>query len=381
MAATPGWRYIAQRLTGKGPSEDIFIDGELPLESVQMTDVLSGPTQLSGKIDPEVRRLVGPDGLPLLLKGRTAIYAEHDGVIRAGAILGDPGYAGPEFGLRCSGFSGYPQGQPYTESWVGTRVDPTDVFREIWRHLQAQRNGNLGMVVDDTTTPVRVGRDLEVISFDPLDDPDKGPISFESGPARLSWYTTEDLGEAMDKLAAETPFDYHERHEWVGDEIHHFLDIGYPTLGRRRSDLRFVVGENISVIPRVTVGDYATEVLALGAGEWRTMRKGLVTRPAEGLRRAVVVTDKSRRTQRSIDRFARQELQWRTGQHSVADVVLTDHTHAPVGSLQVGDEILVQGPAGWVELEVWCRVISISIRPDDGDSQVLAIQRSDMMSA
>ncbi len=95
MAAVPqeqwsgesrGWRYLAQRLTRDGSSGP-WLDNELPLTDVSFTDVLSGPTQLTATITPELTRLVAADGKPLLDEWGTAIYAEADGEIRAAAIL------------------------------------------------------------------------------------------------------------------------------------------------------------------------------------------------------------------------------------------------------------------------------------------------------
>lgn len=373
------WRYLAQRLTGLGPSEDELIDVSLPLKNVTISDVLSGPGILQGTLEPETKRLVGSDGQPLLQRWNTAIYAESDGVIRAGAILTDPGWNGSVFSLGTLGFAGYPQGMPYTGSWKGTKVDPLDVVRRIWDHLQNQPYGNLGMKMGTLTTPIQIGTELKVATFDPFDDPDHGPTVFESGPAMLRWYETDDCGEAIDKLADETPFDYHERHEWFGDEIHHYLDFAYPGFGLRRDDLRFVIGENCAQIPEVKTAEYATEIMALGAGEGRTMLRAFANRPGAGLRRVVAVTDKSRKSQKGVERFAKAELAARTGVDTISELYVRDHPHARVGALNVGDEILVEGRTGWREVEMWCKVTAISIRPDDGDSQVLSVVRSDTL--
>lgn len=380
MAA--GWRFLAQRLDGNGTSSE-FLDTELPLQDVAITDTLSGPSHINAKIAPEVARLLGPDGRPILDKWGTAIYAEHEREIRGGAILTEMSRQGPTLSLDCDGFAAYPDGQPWTTDtgFMGIRVDPLDVVRVIWDHLQEQPGGNLGMTIDrSTSTPIRIGSEYRVATLDPQDDPNVGPSTFESGPVLLRWYETHDLGEEIVKLADETPFDYVERHQWVGDEVHHYLDFGYPRLGRKREDLRFVLGVNVGESPDVETDEYASEILALGHGEGRTMQHAVVSRPTGKLRRAMTVVDKSARSQRRVNALAKRELAWRSGLDDVTSFVAIDHPNAPIGSFSVGDEVLLEGRTGWGELEIWVRIISTTIRPAQGGAVEFSVIRSDKIS-
>lgn len=368
------WRYIAQRLTGDGAGE--FIDFDLPLRGVQITDQLSGPPRITGSLSPEVARLVDSRGKPLLEEWSTAIYAEADNQIRGGGILSVSGFDGSSWSLDCVGFCGYPQGMPYTDSWYGVEIDPLDVVRHIWEHLQSKPNGNIGMVLSDLKTGLKIGTELEQVEFDTQAGEH---VSFEAGPVKLNWYTTDDLGKEIDDLATETPFDYHERHYWSGDTIVHKLDFGYPRLGRRREDLRFVLGENIMLIPSVSIdGDeYANEVMALGAGEGRDMKRALVAKNDGRLRRVAVVDDKSLTTVDKATSLARKELNRRQGLADITEVTVRDHPHAEIGAWVVGDEIRVQGELGWQDIDVWCRVISSTISPEEGDAAQLTLLRSD----
>lgn len=377
-----GWRYLAQRLDGNGLSDE-FIDLDLPLQDVAITDTLTGAPAITAAITPEVARLQAPDGRPLFEKWGTAIYAENEGEIRGGAILTDLQREGSNLALTCTGFSSYPDGQPWTteEGYIGVEVDPLDVVRVIWDHLQSQPYGNLGVEIDRTTkTPFRIGTPYKVREFDPQDDPNVGPTIFESGPVLLRWYETQDLGEEIIRYAEDTPFDYRERHAWVGDRIHHYIDFGYPNLGSKRTDLRFVIGENIMPLPRVGADEYATEIMALGAGEGRGMKRAVASRPGK-LRRAALVIDKSARRQARVNNLAQRELNWRTGQDDITQVIVSDHAHAPLGSYSVGDEILVEGRTPWGDLDVWARVVSIGIRPAAGDVAELTLLRSDKIGA
>ena len=91
----------------------------------------------------------------------------------------------------------------------------------------------------------------------------------------------------------------------------------------------------------------------------------------------MVVSDPSYRREAGLARFAQRELAARSGEDLISEIVLQDHPHAPVGSVELGDEIRIQGDAGWREVDMWARVTAISIRPDAADTQVLSVQRSD----
>lgn len=375
-----GWRYIAQRLNGDGSGT--FLHHELPLSGVSIADVLSGPNQLTGSVPVEWKTLKDSTGRCILEPWSTAIFAEADGEIRGGGILADRQSKGPALELDCVGFAGYAKGQPYTDSKFWVEVDPMDMAREIWTHLQGQPFGNLGLVLDSTTSPVRIGTELQQVEF----DTQNGPVSFEAGPYKLNWYSTDDLGKAFDDLAEQTPFEYRETHEWNADRtaITHRLHMGYPTLGRRRTDLTFVYGENFTTTPTIDTNadQFANAVLALGAGEGRDMlRSEVITRPDGRLRRVAVVTDKSLRSKSGLVTLARRELAIRSIiDGDIEEISVRDHPHAPLGSWKVGDEIRVQADTGWDSVDLWCRILSSVTSPEAPDVAKLVIRRSDRLA-
>lgn len=355
-----GWRYLAQRL----PSGE-FIDYDIPLGDVAVTRTLSGPGRLTATVPVEVGHLVGADGRPVLTEWGTAIWAEADGVIRGGGILAEVDVDGPKLTVDCVGVSGYPQGMPWLgPDYAGVQVDPLDVVRMVWAHVQSYPDGNLGVVVDATRSPVRVGTEEEDVEFATGDGRD---VAFTAGPFTLNWWSTDDLGKVLDELARDTPFDYLEHTTWDGDALAHRLQLGYPRIGGRREDLRLVIGENVTVVPPVAWGEYASEVLVLGAGEGAGMvRAHLPGRPAGRLRRVARVADKAADTAAKATARARAELAARVGAEEVTDLVLADHPHAPLGSIQPGDVVLIEGDAGWVDLTTWGRVVQVVIRPAAG---------------
>lgn len=369
------WRYFATRLHGDGT--ETMIASELPLSGVSITKVLSGPDEISGTIPVELAHLKGEDGEPVLLPWATALYAEHEGVIRGGGIVTDVRMEDGRLALTASGFRTYIDGIPYVDDRQWIQEDPLNLARHIWDHAQAQEGGNLGVILDETTSPVRVGTETEDVEFETGQG---NQVSFEAGPYKLNFYSTHNLGQEFDNLAEATPFDYAEYHEWVGDVIRHRIRLGYPMLGRMRNDLRFAIGENVMNSPAVSLAgdEYASEVIVLGAGEGRKMVRGYAAiEPAPRLRRPVVITDKSARSVARANSIARSELRLREGSMDISTLLVRDHPHAPIGSWQEGDVIRVVGNSrGWGgDLYMLCRILDFTYQPGDTDLATLTVTR------
>src|SRR5690606_34960272 len=162
----------------------------------------------------------------LLEEWSTAVYAEADGEIRFGGILRHSSFGdGGEWSIECAGFVGYAKGIPYLETKSWDEVDPLDVVRELWRHVQEfDPKGDLNLGVDDTTSPVRIGK---VQKHVPVTAEDAGTGDSEPTPYALNAWEEKDCGDEMDALAKQTPFDYLEEHAWQGDTIVHRLRLFY----------------------------------------------------------------------------------------------------------------------------------------------------------
>lgn len=381
-----GWRYIASRLNGDGT--ETFLSWDVPLQDSKLHEDLSGPGGINGYLSPAVARLRGADGEPLFQTWSTALYAEKDGQIRAGAIIVDLDETGPRLDVECVGFSGYLQGQPYRDELSRVGLDPMDVARHLWDSKQTTPHGNLGLTIDPTSSPARIGLpEGPVTRGQPgIDDamwnylmsvgwvgnPADGveqlhpPEGAVLGAYTLGWWATHDMGQEFDKLAAETPFDYRVVHSWNGEAITHHLQLGYPTLGTRRPDLRFAVGENVSQVPRIehSGNEYASEVVVLGAGEGRKMIHHPASRDTGRLHRAAVVEDKQLTSSTSARMAAEAELKARLGDADINELVVREHPHAPLGSFGVGDEILVHTRPGWSGAgSMWVRILSVTTDP------------------
>ena len=365
-----GWRYLAQRIDGLGGT-GVFLDNEVPLQNVQISDVLSGPPQLKATIQPAYERLKGPDGNPILLPWKTMIHAECDGVIRGSWLLANSQEQGPAFSVDGTGFTSYLTGMGYPLDESFTYIEVLDVVRHIWLVIQAELGSNLSLLLDQSTkTGVTVGVPATASNS-----------ATSSGPYRLNWYSTHDLGGEIDKLATATPFEYHERHVWNADktDVLHYLDFGYPSLGRRRSELRFVLGENIQTVPDpVDNGtDYANHVVVLGAGTGSTTIRGEARVYDGGLRRMQTINDSSITDKVAADRAAQLELQRRLQLQQLSTIAIRNTNMARLGTFGVGDEIRPQAEVDWAVIDMWGRVTQLDIFPDKPDIMVAHLIRSD----
>lgn len=377
-----GWRYLAYTMDGTGGPQAV-LHNELPLLDVSFTDVLSGPPQLTATINPLFRQLLTADnGSPLLRPWQCQILAEQDGILRGNAILVASTYDGPEWGLDCSGFSGYPKGMPYEGEVEFIEADPIGVARHMWAHIQAGEESNLGLEVDeytDTGGAVKIGK-----AVTPNED---GTIptssSGDDGPYKLNWYSNDDLGGDLDDLAAQTPFDYHERHEWNADKtqpVHH-LDFGYPRLGGRQGDLRFILGENVQTLPTIEEDgeEYASHIRVLGAGEGSAMVMAEARTTTGGLRRCVTVDRKQETDRGRAMTMARTELHRRLLLTNTPEVVVRNTPSVPLGAWSVGDEIRLQAEEDWRTVDLWFRVLSMTVRPQDPELITMSLMRSDLV--
>jgi hypothetical protein len=349
------WRYVCFA----EPSGAYL--GEVELADVRISRVLSGPDRLTGAV-------VG-DSPEWLRAWEVSVYAENPaGQIAGGGLLTPAGgLTRQQTFVDAMGRAGYPGGMPWLgepQALIG--ADPLDIVRLIWAHLQAQPSGYIRVAVDATTSPVRVGTAEDTTA-----------PSGETGPFRLEWWSTTDLGSTIDKLALETPFDYLEATTWNADKtaLTHRLSLGYPALGSRRTDLRLVVGENIISIPDLSGTDdlYASEVLALGTGTGRTRVRAQLTRPgAVGVRRVLVYTDSSARTATQLTAAARTDLSWRDGEPQLDRITVVDHPNASLSALTPGDEVFVAGEVGQVKLDRWVRITEVETTPGT-DQAILSL--------
>lgn len=364
-------RYLARRTT-----TGEWIDRDLPLSNVERTRNLSGPGLITATIEPALRNAFHSDGLRVLEKWGTTIYACDEtatgriGQIRNVGIFVDATYEESGLTATCPGFATYPQGYIFDESrnWgpqksanLG-RPDPLQIVQDHWAWIQRQPKSDLGVrLVGDLSSTQRIGSYAE--------------------PYRLRWFEIPDLGREIDDLASSTPFDYVEEVGWANEartEDDLRIRLGWPRLGTRRNDLRFVIGENvIETVPAAeTGGGFANDVIGIGRGEGSKMIVSRATNDNDGrLRRTRVVTDKTA-TKRNLDRRTSMLLDRLDDTLDITSVSIVDHPNARIGAIEMGDEVLIQTYLdSYGEIEMWVRVLAVT-ESDDTGTAVLSTQRA-----
>ena len=388
------WRYMAYRPDGRG--HEVLLHPDLPITGQpKVQKVLSGVNSISLEINPKFESLMAEDGRPIFERWGTIIYAERDGDIQGGFILEDMDAEGPKLTLQGVGFLGYAQDIAYTGEFIAYEVDPMDMARFIWSHIQSGTMGNIGLVLDTKDTggkrtvgirPVPAFRGRPAITTLPGG---KGEVVLPAAPAtpaiedqpfRLAWYESHNLLDDFVKLAQESPFDFREKHWWEGGEVQHFVEMTYPRIGDRKPLLRFAVGENVFEAPKYVMdgSDYASDILLLGAGEGAKMVKGYATDHSQGLlRRTRVVKNGGVGRAATAQAQAQRQLALYQGDFKVTDLVVKNTPMTPYGSFDVGDEIrLVTSEDEWIESgEVWVRVMELEVSPADNDDMNITVER------
>lgn len=359
-------RLIAQDIFSKK-----FIHMDLPVDDLQIKKTISGPQVLSAKFSTELKSV--RDLSPALEPYRTRIHYEEDGQILASGLLmpfGDDN-EGKTRSIEAEGNSSYPHNRYYEgEQFQGVQVDPADMFRKLWDYVQSDAAGNISVNVSSTTTPVRIGTEPRNVEFETGEGEQ---VSFIAGPYALNFWTVTNCGDEIDKLCKETPMEYVERSQWntTKTDVLHFIDIGYPRVGRRRPDLGFREGENFfKLIPSYSENKdiYASHVIVVGAGDGpdavREMTSGVSVPPR--LRRDVVIqnediTNRERALAISRFEFRRRYL----SKYEIQSITIdTTHPNAHFGTFQEGDDILVEGTVQYIgKISDLHRIVSYTYAP------------------
>lgn len=401
------WQYFAQRIL-----DGTWLDRVgAQMTSVTMTWDLS-TDQFQATISPQDKERIAADGLPLFDEWSTAIYAVESGVIRWGGLLVDSDFTGPGWVLNAIGFRGYANGNIYNGAvYSQNAVDPLDVVRYIWSYLQSQPNGNLGLTVDTTTSKSRIGlasfvvapgnmtltaiaaaanmtlaqiqalnttavRAANQYTYQTLPATGNVPAGVQVitalSPYVLAWYNATDSGQEISNLAQTAPFDMVESHAWTDatqNAVSHRLVLGYPRVGSRESDLRFVEGENITALVDVSRSGsgYANEILGVGSGTGSAAVRAVVGSPDTfRLRRCGSVVNQTILGTNQLSALAQRSLTALqaplAGQ--ISSCTWQNHPNAPLGSFMQGDDILVSVKNGWLAgQDIWHRVKSYTYDP------------------
>lgn len=354
------WRYWTEdALTG------VQLHPALPLTGVEFSRELNGPGSFQGTLAP--RFLHSHPGV--LEPGRTLIYVEADGLLRWGGIVWDTVMQDAEYRVEAAGWSSYLNKRHDHHGELNGRgpyvyQDPCRIIRDIWAYAQEQPDGDLGVTVDATYSTAKVGTPGE--------------------PWHSYWYETPVLGAMVDDLVGEDDSpDYTDDCEYqANDTVARRLRLGYPRLGARRTDISFRAGVNLvgPMAVRRSGDDYANTILATGSGEGTARRFAVESVRDGGLRLESVLALPDVNGSDVLGKRARAERKRRMVMGEVASLAVRHHPNAPLGSWQVGDDVMVQARADWGVWSGWSRITADSIRPagESGEDQiVLTVARAD----
>lgn len=368
------FRLIAQRIL-----DGEIVEWELPVDNdFEYVEQLSGPVVMKGSFRPEIISVqeLGLDGYAYWL------HVEVNQEIRASAILLPPQYEESAMSFSAEGVTAVPHYNYYNATLSYPQVDPLSVVRMLWIYVQSQPQSDYGVVVSNNSSPILLG-ELARTDVTTNDDGSQTITEVPAKPYEINWWDGTNVGEEIDSLAGQTPFDYVERHAWNADktDVLHYVDLGYPRLGTARKDLLFNEENILEVVPIQEPEDtYASAVLVIGAGDGADTIRAYRELPyGDRIRKEVVITDKTITTVERAQARADQELAYRRGRAFEAGEIIINsyHTNAPTGSYRVGDDIQVQIEVPWLMIihTAWYRITSITTKPSS-DKVRIGLQRS-----
>ena len=336
----------------------------LPLTDVEYGDELNGPGSLTGKLEP---RLLAQN-LALLDPGTTCIYVESAGQLRWGGLVWDVRSEDNTLAIEAASWSSYLQKRHDLDGNYGGRGpytyrDGCSVSRDVWAYVQSVTDGNLGVIVDSTTSTSTIGT------------PDQ--------PHKSLWWELPVLGDVIDDLVSgdATP-DYTCTTAWNTAKTAPVkrVRLGWPRLGARRTDISFASGENIIEPPEIELAadEYAQVVIANGSGDGSAKRRS-ISAVRNGRLRLEHTLDLPDITGTDIlATRAAAERAWRQTLGSVSEITIRNTPAAPFGSWQVGDDVYTRVNNAWTSYTGWCRVPGWRTRPHapGGPQAVISLRPS-----
>jgi hypothetical protein len=357
---------VPDRVLTQNALTGVWLSYALPLTDLEYGDELNGPGSLSGKLAP---RLVSSN--PALVNpGNTFIYVESAGQLRWGGILWDVRSSGEDYAIEAASWSSYLQHRYDVDGEHGGRgpyvyTDRCQIIRNIWSYAQSVTDGNIGVTVDSTVSTSKVG--------EPGDE------------YHSNWWENPCLGDQIDDLVSgdATP-DYTCTTAWDSAKtgVIKRIKLGWPRLGRRRTDISFSSGVNILEDPEITLAgdDYAQVVIATGAGDGSAKLRQISAVRNGRLRMEAVVDAPELTGNDTLKAKANAERTWRQVLGSIDQITIRNTPAAPFGSWQVGDDVYTRVHNSWTDYTGWCRITGWTIKPtaQGGPQAVISLKPAGM---
>lgn len=286
-----------------------------------------------------------------------------------------PSEVDPEKGMlhaAFEGFSGYVTKIPWLQNWNPIAVDPFEIFDHAWKHVQSYSNGNLGVVpysldedgVSKVIPPVSNTQLLPGVSLQVAQGADF-ILEFFAIFIRAIDFT--DVGDYLNKLARDIPFDYFEESEWNEDRtaINKYIQLAYPRGGVLQSNLAFRMGENfLRGKTRIESEiEYASDVIIRGWFPGKVYSSTISNDMPTQYRRTILEEDVNINSVERSAAWAHRQLTRRQFPNFWESININiHHPNAPFGTWDVGDNIRVQGQMPWVgEVDQIHKIIAYTI--------------------
>ncbi|MFG2677059.1 hypothetical protein [Streptomyces sp. NPDC048445] len=352
------WRYFTTH-----PLTGAVLHPALPLSNVEFGSEVNGPGSFTATISP---RWLSAN-VTALMPHVSLIYAQAGSYLRWGGLVWTVEAEDAEYRIEAASWSSYLTKRHDTHGRLNGRgpyvnADPCNIIRDIWAYAQEQPDGNLGVVVDSTTSNAKVGTPTE--------------------PWSSYWYETPALGDQLDDLVSEdgAPQYTNTCSFQTNGTIRKRMVLAYPRLGARRTDITFRTGVNIITAPPVQYNgdDFANVVIGTGSGEGTATRYAVDPVRDGGLRMESVLALPTVNGTDILGRRIAAERKRRQVMGDVQEITIRDHPAAPLGSWQIGDDVQVSVHNDWVSWTGWSRIIADSYKPGENeDTATLSLQRAD----
>lgn len=331
---------------------------------------LSGPSTIQFKIDPKSDS-VRDDTTGRAIRFKPWGHWAHierttaDGkreIVASG--LFKPSVTDPKSGIldaEFTGFSDYPSGIPWLQNWNPIAVDPFEIVRKIWDHLQDYPNGDLGVEVFPDFSGTQM---LPGFSFDGED------FVMDFFAIFIRAIDFNDCGDYINKLARDIPFDYFERSTWNADHtaIDKKIELAYPRGGVQQTYLAFRMGENVvEATPKLEADiEWTSDIIVRGWFPGKVYSYELSNADQTRYRRVIMEEDAKINSDERSEAWAHRQLTRRQVPFYWEKITVNMwHPNAPFGSYDVGDSIRVQGEMPWVGMvDQWHKVMAIAIDLD-----------------
>lgn len=347
-------RFIVEEAITKN-----IVERDLQVLDPQVIRPLSGPATISFTI------AYGTTDVKLLAFGHLIHVEEKWGnttrIIASGIVQPAPDTEIDDAGnmkVTARGFSSYLDGIPWLDNYNPVVVDPFAIVQRIWNHVQSQPNGNIGVTVQPASSGTFM---LPGFGFD------GETLTIEFFAIFIRATDFNDCMEQMNKLARDIPFDYTEISTWNPERtvVNKVLQLEYPRRGVEQPNISFVLGENVVGATPVaeTEIDYISSVIIQSWWPGKTYSATFTNPPVNRFRRVLLEQDTLVNSRERSAALARRKLtRKQIPPHWSQITVEREHPNAPLGTYELGDDILVEGFLPWTgNIREWHRIMGWTV--------------------